>query len=38
MTGYKEFLTELVEKDYPLRVVLGDDAKYSMKGVGATSF
>lgn len=38
MTCYREFIRDLVEKDYPFWVVLGDDAKYSMKGIGATSF
>jgi hypothetical protein len=37
MTGYKEHLTELVEKDSRLHVVLGDDAKYAVKGTGDTS-
>ena len=37
MTGYQENISKLVEKDSHLRVVLGDDAKYTMKGFGATS-
>ena len=37
MTGYKENLSEVVEKDSHLRVVLGDDANYTVKGSGATS-
>jgi hypothetical protein len=37
MTGYKEHLTELVEKDSRLHVVLGDDARYAVKGTGITS-
>ena len=37
MTGYKENLSEVVEKDSHLRVVLGDDANYTMKRSGATS-
>ena len=37
MTGYKENLSEVVEKDSHLRVVLGDDANYIVKGSGATS-
>jgi hypothetical protein len=38
MTGYREHLTDLVEKDSRLHVVLGDDARYTVKGSGATSF
>jgi hypothetical protein len=38
MTGYREHLTDLVEKDSRLHVVLGDDARYTVKGAGATSF
>ena len=37
MLGYKENLSEVVEKDSHLRVVLGDDANYTVKGSGATS-
>jgi hypothetical protein len=37
MTGYREHLTELVEKDSRLHVVLGDDARYAMTGSGTTS-
>lgn len=37
MTGYREHLTELVEKESCFHVVLGDDARYTMKGVGSTS-
>ena len=37
MTGYKQNLSEVIEKDSHLRVVLGDDANYTMKGSGATS-
>ena len=37
MTGYREHLTELVEKESHLHVVLGDNARYIVKGVG-TSF
>ena len=38
MTGYKENLSEVVEKESHLHVVLGDDAKYTMKEFGSTSF
>ena len=37
MTGYREHLTDLVEKESCLHVVLGDDERYTMKGVGSTS-
>ena len=37
MTGYKENLSEVVEKKSYLRVVLGDDANYIVKGFGSTS-
>ena len=36
MTGYKENLSE-IEKKSNLRVVLGDDASYTLKGFGSTS-
>jgi hypothetical protein len=37
MTGYREHLTKLVKKDSRLHVVLGDDARYVVKGSGTTS-
>jgi hypothetical protein len=37
MTGYREHLIDLVEKESHLHVVLGDNARYIVKGVG-TSF
>ena len=37
MTGYKENLSEVVEKESHLRIVLRDDANYTVKGSGATS-
>ena len=37
MTWYKENLLVVVEKDSHLRVVIGDDANYTVKGSGATS-
>jgi hypothetical protein len=37
MTGYREHLIDLVEKEFHFHVVLGDDAKYIVKGVGSTS-
>jgi hypothetical protein len=38
MTGYREHLTNLVEKESHLHVVLGDNSRYTMKGVGTSSF
>jgi hypothetical protein len=38
MTGYREHLTNLVEKDSQLHVVLGDDASYTVKGSRTISF
>jgi hypothetical protein len=38
MTGYIEHLTDLVEKESRLHVVLGDNARYTLKGVGSYSF
>jgi hypothetical protein len=38
MTGYKEHLTDLVEKESRLHVVLGDNARYIVKGVGTSTF
>ena len=32
MTGYKENLLEVVEKESHLHIVLGDDANYTVKG------
>ena len=37
MTRYKENISEVVEKDSHLHVVLGDDANYTVKVFGATS-
>ena len=37
MTCHKENLSELIKKDSYLRVVIGDDARYTMKGLRATS-
>ena len=36
MTGYKENLLDLIEKESHLGAVLGDDVKYTVKGLGAT--
>jgi hypothetical protein len=38
MIGYREHLTDLVEKESHLHVVLGDNARYTVKGVGTSSF
>jgi hypothetical protein len=38
MTGYREHLTYLVEKESRLHVVLGDNVRYIVKGVGSSSF
>jgi hypothetical protein len=38
MTRYREHLTDLVEKESPLPVVFGDNARYTVKGVGSSSF
>jgi hypothetical protein len=38
MTGYREHLTDLIEKESCLHVVLGDNARYTVKGVGTSSF
>eukprot|EP00253_Pinus_taeda_P004754 PITA_04754 len=36
-TGYKEVLHNLIEKETNLEIVLGDNMKYPMKGVGSVS-
>lgn len=38
ITGYKEHLLNVKEKDSHLQVIIGDDASYSVKSVGSTSF
>jgi hypothetical protein len=38
MTGYRDHLTDLVEKETNLHVVLGDNSRYNMKGVGTSTF
>lgn len=38
MTGYREHLIDLVEKESCLHVVLGDNARYTVKGVGSSTF
>jgi hypothetical protein len=38
MTSFRDHLTNLVEKETNLHVVLGDDAIYNVKGVGNYTF
>jgi hypothetical protein len=38
MTGYRDHMTNLVEKESILHVVLGDNARYIVKGVGTPTF
>jgi hypothetical protein len=38
MTRYRDHLTDLVEKETNLHVVLGDNARYNVKGVGTYTF
>jgi hypothetical protein len=38
MTGYRDHLLDLVEKETSLHVVLGDNARYNVKGLGTSTF
>ena len=38
MTGYKDYLSALVEKESHQKVTLGDDYQYPTKGVGEASY
>jgi hypothetical protein len=38
MTGYRDHLTDLVEKESSLHAVLGDNARYNVIGVGTSTF
>jgi hypothetical protein len=38
MTRYREHLTNLVEKESHLDVVLGDNVRYTVKAVGSSTF
>jgi hypothetical protein len=38
MTGYKDSFSEIVQKDSPHKVKLGDDYQYPIKGVGEASY
>ena len=38
MTGYWKLLSNLEKKESSQNVILGDDARYAVRGTGATSF
>jgi hypothetical protein len=38
MTGQKDILSSLTEKNFPHKVTLGDDYQYPIKGVGKSSY
>jgi hypothetical protein len=38
MTGYRDQLIDLVEKESCLHIVLGDNARYTVKRVGTSTF
>ena len=38
MTGYKDSLSFLVQKDSPHKVMLGDDSQYPIKGMGEATY
>ena len=38
MIGYKDSLSCLVQKESPHQVMLGDDYKYPIKGIGEASY
>ena len=38
MTGYGDHLADMVQREFREKVVLGDDARYAVKGAGVTSF
>ena len=37
-TGYQDLLSDLAKRESHKKVILGDDARYAVRGVGATSF
>ena len=37
LNGYKEALSDLVEKDTNLEIILGDNATYLVKGIGTVT-
>ena len=38
MTGYRKLLSNLEKKESSQNVILGDDARYAVRSIGATSF
>ena len=38
MTGYQELLYDLAKRESHPKVILGDDARYVVRGDGSTSF
>ena len=38
MTGYKDYLMDLIENESHQKVKLGDDYQYTIKGVGEASY
>ena len=38
MTGYQKLLSDLDKRESNQNVILGDDARYVVRGDGATSF
>ena len=38
MTGYRKLLSDLEKKESSQNVILGDDARYAVRGTGTTSF
>ena len=38
MTEHGDHLADMVQREFREKVVLGDNVKYAMNGVGATSF
>ena len=38
MTGQKDILSSLIEKDFPQKVSLGDDYRYPIKGMGESTY
>jgi hypothetical protein len=38
MTGLRDHLTHFVEKEKHLHIVLGDDFRYNVRGVGTSTF
>jgi hypothetical protein len=38
MTGQKDILSSLIEKDFPQKVSLGDDYQYPIKGMGEATY